>query len=282
MPRLTQLVTKRSRHHSRLLVKGLHMRTVIAFIVISLCTCTAVAAQNRKKKAPPRSRTTGQPPVAPATKPRIIGSTVVIITKNGDRLTGEVLDLTAYSVRLRADNLESTIALDTIASISFSGATAPAARVDQAVGPARAEFARDAETALGFFQTMSSSLKPGVDYTEYGRQLSELRRAGERLIAKYGSTENAAEARVVSLMAGALTDYTWARAIWTLKFGRSSDGTVAETDSPVVADAVTLYPNLKALAAAGNRLSAEKLLLGIWRKASEKQDRARALISPTR
>ncbi len=259
------------------------MRSLIALIVISLFAGTAAEAQKRKKKAPPRSRTaSSQPSAATLTKPRIIGSTVVIITKNGDRITGEVLDLTAYSVRLRADNLESTIALDTIASLSFGGAAAATAPVDQPAGPVRADFARDAEAALGLFQTMASSLKPGVDYTEYGRQLSELRRAGERLIARYSSTDNPAEARVVSLMAGALTDYTWARTIWTLKFGRSSDGTIAETDSPVVADTLALYPDLRALAAAGNRLSAEKLLLGIWRKASEKQDRARTLISSSR
>lgn len=259
------------------------MRSLIALIVISLCTGTTAEAQKRKTKALPRSRTPStQASPATLTKPRIIGSTVVIITKNGDRITGEVLDLTAYSVRLRADNLESTLALDTIASLSFGGATAPTARVDQQVGPVRADFARDAEAALGFFQTMASSLKPGVDYTEYGRQLSELRRAGERLIGKYNSTDNSAEARVVSLVAGALTDYTWARTIWTLKFGRSSDGTIAETDSPVVADTLDLYPDLRALAAAGNRLSAEKLLSAIWRKASEKQDRARTLISPSR
>jgi hypothetical protein len=129
---------------------------------------------------------------------------------------------------------------------------------------------------------MSASLKPGMDYTEYGRQLAELRRAAERLIARYSSTDNPGESRVVSLIAGALTDYKWARIIWTLKFGRSSDGTIAETDSPVVADALALYPDLRALAAAGNRLSAEKLLLGIWKKASEKQDRARTLISSSR
>ena len=259
------------------------MRSLIALIVISLFAGTAAEAQKRKKKTPARSRTaSSQPSAATSTKPRIIGSTVVIITKNGDRITGEVLDLTAYSVRLRADNLESTIALDTIASLSFGSAAAPAPGVDQPVGPVRADFARDAEAALGFFQTMASSLKPGVDYTEYGRQLSELRRAGERLIGKYSSTDNAAEARVVSLVAGALTDYTWARTIWTLKFGRSSDGTIAETDSPVVADALAQYPDLRALAAVGNRLSVEKLLSGIWRKASEKQDRARTLISSSR
>lgn len=257
------------------------MRSLIAVIAISLCAATAAEAQKRTKKPPARSRTAK--PTAPAalTKPRIIGSSIVIITKNGDRITGEVLDLTAYSVRLKADNLESTIALDTIASMSFGGSSAPAER-DQPVVPVRADFARDAEIALGFFQTMGSSLRQGVDYTEYGRQLSELRRAGERLISKYSSTEHPAEARVVSLMAGALTDYTWARTIWTLKFGRSSDGTIAETDSPVVADALALYPDLRTLAAVGNRLSAEKLLSGIWRKASEKHGRAQTLISTSR
>jgi hypothetical protein len=259
------------------------MRSLIALIVISLCAGPAAQAQKVKKKTPARSRAAStQPSAATTAKPRIIGSTVVIITKNGDRITGELLDLTAYSVRLKADNLESTIALDTIASLSFGGAAVPTARMDQPIGPVRADFARDAEAALGFFQTLASSLKPGVDYTEYGRQLSELRRAGERFVTKYSSTDNPAEARVVALIAGTLTDYTWARTIWTLKFGRSSDGTVVETDSPVVADAVALYPDLRTLAAAGNKLSVEKLLSGIWKKASEKQDRARMLIGSSR
>jgi len=259
------------------------MRSLIALIVISLCAGTAAEAQKRKKTTPSRSQSASrQPSAATPTRPRIIGATVVIITKNGDRITGEVLDLTAYSVRLRADNLESTIALDTIASLAFGGAATPSAGVDQPVGPVRTDFARDAEAALGFFQTLASSLKPGVDYTEYGRQLSELRRAGERFVTKYSSSDNPAEARVVSLIAGAMTDYTWARTIWTLKFGRSSDGTIAETDAPVVADTLVLYPDLRPLAAAGNRLSVEKLLAGIWRKASEKQDRARMLIASSR
>jgi hypothetical protein len=254
------------------------MKSLIAIVVISLGAGSAAGAQTRKQKAPRPRATKSQPSTAP-TKPRIIGSTVVIITKNGDRITGEVLDLTAYSVRLRADNLESTIALDTIATLSFGGAAAPSPRIEHPVGPVRPDFARDAEVAAGFFQTMASSLNAGLDYTEYGRQLSELRRAGERLIAKYSSTSNPAEAQVVSLIAGALTDYTWARTIWTLKFGRSSDGTIAETDSPVVSDTLALYPDLRAAAAAGNRLSVEKLLAGIWRKAAEKQDRARTLIA---
>jgi hypothetical protein len=256
------------------------MKSIIVIIAIAVCAATTVEAQAKKKKATPRSRTTNNEPAdATPTKPRIIGSNVVIITKKGDRITGEVLDLTAYSVKLKTDNLESTIALDTIASLSFNGAAAPNARTDQPVRPVRPDFARDADTALGFFQTLAANLKPGLDYTEYGRQLIELRRAAERFITRYSSTDNATEAKAVSLTSGALNDYSWARTIWTLKFGRSSDGTIAESDSPVIADALALYPDLRETVATGNRLSVDKLVAGIWKKASEKQERARSLIS---
>jgi hypothetical protein len=146
----------------------------------------------------------------------------------------------------------------------------------------RADFARDANLPLGLFQALSSSLKPGVDYTEYGRQLTELRRSAERFSSKYSATDNATEARVVSLLAGALTDYTWARTVWTLKFGRSSDGTISDNESPVVADTLALYPDLRAQSATGNKLSAEKLIGGLWRKAFEKTDLARKLIGSSR
>lgn len=258
------------------------MKSIIAILILSLCLCSAAEAQKSKKK-PSRPRASkAQPAPPPATKPRILGSTVSIITRNGDRITGELLDLTAYSVRIRADNLESTLALDTIASLTFGEIVASGTRAEEATVPVRADFAKDAEAALGFFQTLASSLKPGIDYTEYVHQLSEVRRASERLLAKYSSTDNPAEARVLSLIAGGLTDYSWARVIWTLKFGRSSDGTIAETDAPEVTDTLALYPDLRASAAAGNRLSAEKLLGGVWRKAADKQSRARTLISSPR
>lgn len=258
-----------------------HMKSIIALLILSLLTAPA-SAQKRKKPASRSRRTNSQPSSAAVSKPRIIGSTVVIITRNGDRITGEVLDLTAYSIRIRANNLESTIALDTIASLSFGNASAPDGKTNQPIGPVRADFARDAAVTLGFFQTLASSLKPGVDYTEYGRQLTEVRRAAERFITKYSATDNPAEARAVSLVAGALTDYTWARTMWTLKFGRSSDGTIGETDSPVVVDALALYPDLRTTAAAGSRLSAEKLMSGVWLKAWEKTERVRTLIAPVK
>jgi len=46
---------------------------------------------------------------------------------------------------------------------------------------------------------------------------------------------------------------------------RSSDGTIAETDARWSPNARSI-PDLRALAAAGNRLSVEKLLAGIWRR----------------
>lgn len=257
------------------------MKSIIALAIIFLVAAPA-AAQKHRKPASRSRRTTAQPSIGAINKPHLIGSTVVIITKNGDRITGEVLDLSAYSIRIRANNLESTIALDTVASLSFGGASAPAGRAEQAVAPVRADFGRDAETILGLFQTLASSLKPGVDYTDYGRQLTELRRAAERFITKFSATDNPAEARAVSLIAGALTDYSWARTIWTLKFGRSSDGTIAESDSQVVSDALALYPDLRTSAAAGARLSAERLIGGVWAKASEKTERARTLIAAAR
>lgn len=258
------------------------MKSIIVILILSVCAGTAAEGQKRKK-SPSRPRATNsQPASSSTTRPRILGSTVSIVTRNGERITGELLDLTAYSVRFRADNLESTLALDTIASLSFGAAPAPGMRAEEPTALVRADFAKDADVALGFFQTLSSSLKPGIDYSEYGRQLGELRRASERFMSKYSATDNPGEARVVSLIAGALTDYSWARTIWTLKFGRSGDGTIGETDAPVVTDTLALYPDLRASSAAGNRLSAEKLLAGVWRKASEKQARARALIGPPR
>jgi hypothetical protein len=191
-----------------------------------------------------------------------------------------LLDLTAYSIRLRSDNLESTIALDTIAQLSFGDSVSTRPRVTQS--EARADFLRDADVMLGLFSAMASSLKSGGDYTEYGSHLGELRRSAERFIARYSTGENPTEARVLSLLAGALTDYTWARTIWTLKFGRSSDGTVNESDSPLLSDAVALYPDVGAAAKIGDKLSVDKVVGGLWRKAADKLERARSLTAPTR
>jgi hypothetical protein len=204
------------------------------------------------------------------------------VTKNDDRIIGTLLDLTAYSARIRADNLESTIALDTIASISFGQSATARPQVSQASVPARPEFLREAEGALNAFQSVASQLRTGADYTEFGRQLSELRRTAERFIDKNSVSENQTEARIVALLAGALTDYTWSRTIWTLRFGRSSDGSVYDTDSPAITDAIALYPDVRAAASSGNKFSVDKLVSGIWKKAEDKIERARSTLQQGR
>lgn len=251
---------------------------LIILTLVALSLFSTAEAQKQKKTPPKKKPVAEKPsPSANTSASRIVGSKVFIETKNGDRISGELVDLTSYSIRLRSDKLESTIALDTIAQLSFGAPVASAPRVDHS--QARGDFLRDADVMLSQFNALASVLKSGSDFTEYGSQLGDLRRSAERFITKYSSGDNASEARVLVLVAGALTDYSWARTIWTLKFGRSSDGTVNESDSPLLADALALYPDLRTAAASGNKLSVDKLVGSMWRKAAEKVDRARALTS---
>ena len=257
------------------------MKSLIALIVLSLFL-TSVEAQTRKKgqsKPPPSS--TRKPASAPSvTQPRIIGSQVVLVTKNGDEISGVLLDLSAYSARIKADNLESTIALDTLASISFGKSAAPPRRTE-AAAPARADFLKDADATLDAFHTMAGNLK-GTDYTDYDHNLRDVRLIAERFIGKYAVTDNKTESQVVALAAAALSDYSWARMIWTLKFGRSGDGTASDTDSPAITEALNLYSDLRASSASGNKYSVDKLVAGLWGKAAEKINRARSLVIPAR
>lgn len=262
------------------------MKSLCSLLMITLCLSTTAIAQKRKKaparppaRQPARQKASSD---ASANTPRIVGSQVVLITKNDDRITGTLLDLNAYSARIKADNLESTIALDTLASISFNGSAATISPSQPVSAAMRPEFAREAESVISAFQSLATQLKNGADYSEYGRQLTELRRTGEQFILRNSASENSTEARVVALLAGALTDYTWARTIWTLKFGRSGNGTVSDTESPAVTDTLLLYADLRTSAVAGNRFSVDKLVSGIWGKAAEKTDRARTALNPSR
>ena len=250
------------------------MKALITLLIVSLSISTAEAAQTRKK---PRPRPPRETAASPQPGPRILGSQVTLVTKNGDRITGVILDLTAYSIRIRANNLESIIALDTLASMSFGTATPPVQRPEQP--PVRPEFSRDSTAVLTSIQTMVTQTNAGIDYTDYGRQLSDLRRDVEQFIGGYSSSENPLETRVVALVAGALTDYNWARTVWNLKIGRTSDGSVNEAE---ISNLLALYPDLRTSAANGNKLSGDKMIASLWRKAAQKSDRARALVAQPR
>jgi hypothetical protein len=250
------------------------MKALTTLLITLLCIGSADAAQTRKKPRPRAPRETAE---SRQPGPRIIGSQVTLVTKNGDRITGVILDLTAYSVRIRANNLESTLALDTLASMSFGTAAPTTQRVEQ---PAvRPEFNRDSGKAIESVQTMVTQTNAGTNYTDYGRQLAELRRDVEKFIGGYSSSENSLETRVVALLAGALTDYNWARTVWNLKLGRTSDGSVNESE---VSDLLALYPDLRASASDGGKLSGDKMIASLWRKAAQKSDRARSLIAQPR
>ena len=206
----------------------------------------------------------------------MVGSPVVIITKNDDRITGTLLDLTAYSIRIKADNLESTISLDRIASLSFGGDRGTS-RGTQTNPPVSSEFARQAGPVFGSFQNIASKLSQGTEFNEYGRLLTDLRRTTEQFVNRHGASENSSEARIVALLSATLTDYTWARAIWTLRLNRSGDTTAFDTDTPALTDALALYPDLRTTTAVGNKFSVDKVVSALWKKAADKSDRARAL-----
>jgi hypothetical protein len=250
-------------------------KKIIFILFFSLCVGAIAEAQKSKR---PRSATkkpvAKSAPTTPATPTApVIGSTVNILTKGGDKLTGQLLDISAYSVRIRSDNLDSAIPMESITSISFGSSKG----VESNEKPISENFTRDANTTLSAFQTMTNETKTGSDYTDYGRQLGELRRTADKFIQKYSASGNAMETRVVSLFSGAITDYTWARTVWTLKLG--SDGFLSESEAPVIADTLTLYPDLRTATANGNRFNADKLVGSLWKKASEKTERARSLLT---
>ncbi|HET9531913.1 MAG TPA: hypothetical protein VFQ92_16255 [Blastocatellia bacterium] len=208
----------------------------------------------------------------------MVGTDVVITTKNGAVIKGQLVDLSAFSIKIKSDNLESAIALETIAGISFGTSPQPSIQQVKHTPGASPEMGRDLDTVLKSVDSLSSATRSGTDYTEYGRLLADVRRHAERFIDKYSASENVTETKAVSLVSGALTDYSWARTIWTLKLGRSGEGAVNENDSPVIADTLALYPELRTAAATGNKFSGDKLIGGLWKEASEKIERARALL----
>ncbi len=251
-------------------------RKFVLLLICSLLSGAAIAAQ--KKKPAGRKVSTNpaakRPEAAPVAKiSPVVGTTVYLITRNGDKLSGELLDLSAYSLRLKSGNLESTISLETLATISFD---ASKLTENKPAPPVSENFSTEAGVAFKAFQTMEAETKSGSDYTEYGKQLTELRRGTEKFIQRYSGSENVTEARTVSLLSGAMIDYMWARTIWTLKLG--GNGTVSESDNPVVADTLALYVNLRTVTAVGDRFSADKLIGNLWKKASEKIAKAAGAI----
>ncbi|MGH9763786.1 MAG: hypothetical protein ACREDR_18055 [Blastocatellia bacterium] len=245
-------------------------------------------AQRRRKPAPKRHAVSKRKPAAvkPRTfaKPPIVGSQVTIVLKTGERITGPVSDVSVQGIKVGGNDLETVIPFESVASLYFNvGPAGTENKADQAGTEERPRQhhvlpTRDLEALLAAFQTMDALVKSGPDYTDYSRQLTELRRSADRFVGKYSTSDDPTEVRIAALVAGAIDDYTWARTIWTLRLGRAKDVTVAASDSPAVADAVQLYPDLAP--PAGTNPAADKLITGLARHAAEKMDSARKLIPP--
>ena len=167
-----------------------------------------------------------------------------------------------------------------VSSISF-GQASTAEVAHPAGSSSHPDFQKDAGNVMSGFHALLGEAKTAPEYSEYGGALAELRRRAELFIGKYGNTEDPVEARFVAGVASAVTDYSWARTIWALKLGHTGDVTVNRSDSPAVADAVGLYPEVKSAAASGDRISVEKLIVGLWTQAGIKVERLRSLIGQT-
>lgn len=252
------------------------MKLVICGLLLSLSLASSAQAQKRKT---PKSRQPARPRQVETRTPvaRIIGSPITVSTRNGGQVSGTVLGLDASSIRVRTtNNLDSVIPMETIASISFKPASGPAQQPKEHGARLRPNFTQDVGTISTAFRSIAATTQSGVDYADYGRHLTELRRTIEKYVCKYAASEESTESRVAALAAGALLDYTWARTIWTLKLGYSASPDVTEADSPTVADALSLYPELRVSAASGAKFTVDKLVAGLWKQASAKTDRLRA------
>lgn len=241
-----------------------------------------VAAKHPAKRGAKVAAKRSSKPAAPATAaapeiPPIVGSQIVLLTRDGKRVTGQVVDITALAIQVKSDAGTSAVPLASVTSMSFGADSA--STPNQSPHAARhPNFTREVQSMLSSFQEMEKAIEAGPDYTDYGRELTELRRMGERFLNKYAGSEDDTEARSAALLAAAITDFTWARTIWTLKLGRSGTVTVSASDSPVVADALDLYPDLRPPAGTSG-VPADKLIGGLWKKAVENVDRANKLVS---
>jgi hypothetical protein len=255
------------------------MKHTIALIAILLFLSSVAAGQKRNAKRQAGSSSTGRSKTAPVTPP-IVGAQVNIATKSGEQITGQVLEFGAYTVRVKQGELESTVPVESIASMRFGDAPAAAAVAPPPPGHGP-DFGQDSESLLALFQAMDSVTQSGTEYSDYGRRLVELRRATERFVSKYAGSEDQNEARAAALFSAALDDYSWARTIWTLRLGEGPTATIAAADSPAAADAVELYPDLAKLGPR-NRLPADKLVAGLWKQASVKIMGCRRILEQTR
>jgi hypothetical protein len=257
------------------------MKKTIAYTTAILCLAPTIFGQTRKntaRKPPPR---TSQQHKTTAAPPPITGTQVAISTKTGEQITGQVLEIGAYKVRVKQGDLESTVPLEAINSMRFGDAVAPSQPSPSPPAGHSPNFNRDADSVMALLQAMDSATASGTEYGDYSRQLAELRRATERFVNRYANSDDPVETKIAALFSAASDDYSRARTIWTLKLGQGAGATVAVSDSPAVADSVEFYPDLAQLGSR-NKLPADKLVAGLWKHAALQVGRAKKILEEAR
>ncbi|HKF57659.1 MAG TPA: hypothetical protein VKJ45_19535, partial [Blastocatellia bacterium] len=121
------------------------MKKTLAYTTVILCLATTIIGQTRKKttrqpppRAPQQHKTTPPPPIT--------GAQVAISTKTGEQITGQVLEMGAYKVRVKQGDLESTVPLESISSIRFGDATSAAQASPAPPASHSPNFNRDADS----------------------------------------------------------------------------------------------------------------------------------------
>jgi len=252
------------------------MKRTIALTALILCLLTSVTASQKRKPLRRTRSAPSRPRKAAAAPPAILGAQVMIATKTGEQITGQVLEVSPYGIRVKQDSLESTVPLESISLMRFGDAPAAAAAPVPASGHSP-DFGREVESVMALFQAMDSATQSGTEYSDYGRRLIELRRATERFVGKYAGSDDQTETKMAALYAATADDYSRARTIWTQRLGQGPGATLSVSDSPAVADAVELYPELGQLGSR-SKLPADKLVAGLWKQASLKIIRGRKIL----
>src|SRR5215468_7381405 len=95
------------------------MKSILILLMFSLCATPAAAAQKRKR-TPPRSKTMAKKSESDAAAaPTVAGSPVTVLTKDGNKVSGQVIALDASAIKVKSADQESSIPLTTVSSLSF-------------------------------------------------------------------------------------------------------------------------------------------------------------------
>src|SRR5215472_3245339 len=159
------------------------MKSILILLMFSLCAPPGGEAQKRKR-TPSRPKSTAKKSNSDAgAPPTVAGTPVTVTSRDGNKVSGQLVALNDSAVKVKTGDQESSILLTTVSSLSFGESASEPAQ--QAAASRHPDFAKDLANVLSGFQGMLGEAKTTPDYTEYGGQLVELRRRAERFINKY-------------------------------------------------------------------------------------------------